>query len=158
MAETLMPLNDILRCIDLIIETEKISAWQQEIKQYPASSSFTAPASDGITQASVRNGSAAPRKVCEVIITSETLQYNNSHFWIECFNLIKRIIDLVEYKGVREIMKGCCEKAKTLPWRLNSGLQPQTQALLNVAEKIMDRNACLLPGYLLVNELQKSLP
>jgi mediator of RNA polymerase II transcription subunit 23 len=41
---------------------------------------------------------------------------------------------------------------------LNAGLQPQTQALLNVAERIMDRNACLLPGYLLVNELQKAYP
>lgn len=45
------------------------------------------------------------RKVCELIITSEILVYSNSQFWIECFNLVKKIIELVEYKGVREIMK-----------------------------------------------------
>ena len=60
------------------------------------------------------------------------------------------------WQGVREIMKGCCEKARTLPPHLNAGLQPQMQALLDMAAKIMDREACLLPGYLLVNELQKA--
>lgn len=39
-----------------------------------------------------------------------------------------------------------------------ASVQPQMQALLNVAEHIMDRNACLLPGYLLVNEIQKAYP
>ncbi|KAJ8957543.1 hypothetical protein NQ318_020582 [Aromia moschata] len=159
-------------------ETEKISTWQQRLnaafrgctqEQLDVALRYYLTIAAGcshsrlqllmeLLEASVRNGSIPARKVCEVIITSDILQYVNSHFWIECLNLIKRIIDLVEYKGVREIMKGCCEKAKTLPWRLNSGLQPQTQALLNVAEKIMDRNACLLPGYLLVNELQKAYP
>lgn len=41
---------------------------------------------------------------------------------------------------------------------MHAGLQPQTQALVNVAEHIMDRDACLLPGYLLVNDLQKAYP
>ncbi|KAJ8970204.1 hypothetical protein NQ314_001351 [Rhamnusium bicolor] len=159
-------------------ETEKISIWQQKIsaalrgatqeqldialRQYL---SVAAGCSHSplqllmeLLESSVRNGTLGARKVCEFVITSEILQHNNSIFWIECFKLIRKIIDLVEYKGVREIMKGCCEKAKSLPWRLNSGLQPQTQALLEVAEKIMDRNACLLPGYLLVNELQKAYP
>ncbi|KAJ8925039.1 hypothetical protein NQ315_001210 [Exocentrus adspersus] len=106
----------------------------------------------------VKDGSLTARKVCEVIITSDLLQYSNSHFWMECFVLMSKIIDLVEYKGVREIMKGCCEKAKTLPWRLHSGLQPQVDALLRVAQRIMDRNASLLPGYLLVSDLQKAYP
>lgn len=38
------------------------------------------------------------------------------------------------------------------------GIKPQVQALIGIAEHIMDRNACLLPGYLLVNELQKAYP
>lgn len=37
-------------------------------------------------------------------------------------------------------------------------MEPQVQALIGVATKIMDRDACLLPGYLLVNELQKAYP
>lgn len=55
-------------------------------------------------------------------------------------------------------VQGCCEKAKTLPWRLNVGLQPLVKALLDVCDRIMDRDASLLPGYLLVNELQKAYP
>ncbi|XP_017776006.1 PREDICTED: mediator of RNA polymerase II transcription subunit 23 [Nicrophorus vespilloides] len=96
------------------------------------------------------------RLACESIITYDKLQYQNQDFWVECFSLLRRTIDLVEYKGVREIMKGCCEKAKSLPRHLNIGLQPQTKALLNLAERIMDRDVCLLPGYLLANELQKA--
>lgn len=55
----------------------------------------------------VMNRILPARKVCEMIITSEILVYSNSQFWIECFNLVKKTIELVEYKGVREIMKVC---------------------------------------------------
>lgn len=53
----------------------------------------------------VRNGTLGARPVCETIINNDKLQYQNKHFWIECFRLVRKIIDLVEYKGVREIMK-----------------------------------------------------
>jgi len=32
------------------------------------------------------------------------------------------------------------------------------KALENVLEHIFDRNACLLPGYFIVNEIQKAYP
>ncbi|CAH1171324.1 unnamed protein product [Phaedon cochleariae] len=159
-------------------ETEKISLWQQELgTAFRGTNSeqldsvlrqFLSVASKcslsrlqllmELLETAVKTGTLPARKVCEIIITSDTLQHNNKHFWVESFKLIKKIIDMVEYKGVREIMKGCCEKAKLLPWRLDAGLQPQTQALMDFAAKIMDRDVCLLPGYLLVNELQKAYP
>lgn len=37
-------------------------------------------------------------------------------------------------------------------------MQPQLKALENVIEYIFDRNACLLPGYFIVNEIQKAYP
>lgn len=43
--------------------------------------------------------------LCDCILTSEKLIYKNADYWIECFNLIRRIIGGVDYKGVREIMK-----------------------------------------------------
>lgn len=43
--------------------------------------------------------------MCECIINSEYLVYTNSEFWIECFNIIKAILETVDYKGVREILK-----------------------------------------------------
>lgn len=159
-------------------EREKIQSWQQELttalrastqeQLEPALRLYLNVASTcsqsrlqllmNLLESLVRAGAIAARLVCETIITCDKLQHNNQYFWIECFKLLYKIIDMVEYKGVREIMKGCCEKAKTLPWRIHAGLQPQTQALVNIAERIMDRDACLLPGYLLVNELQKAYP
>lgn len=43
--------------------------------------------------------------LCDCILSSEKLVYQNADYWIECFNLIRRIIGGVDYKGVREIMK-----------------------------------------------------
>ncbi|XP_015604323.1 mediator of RNA polymerase II transcription subunit 23 isoform X1 [Cephus cinctus] len=98
------------------------------------------------------------RLVCECILSCDKLQYQLEDFWVESFILIRHIIGGVDYKGVREIMKGCRERAQTIPARLNTSVQPQLKALENVIEYIFDRNACLLPGYFIVNEIQKAYP
>jgi mediator of RNA polymerase II transcription subunit 23 len=81
--------------------------------------------------------------------------YQNPNFWIECFQTIRKIIGGVDYKGVREIMKGCREKAQTFPYNLNSSNLPQMLVLVDVVEYIFNRNACLLPAYFIINEIQK---
>lgn len=53
--------------------------------------------------------------LCDCILTSEKLVYQNADYWIECFNLVRRIIGGVDYKGVREIMK-----VSTLKFSLHS--------------------------------------
>ncbi|XP_041987313.1 mediator of RNA polymerase II transcription subunit 23 [Aricia agestis] len=98
------------------------------------------------------------RMLCDCILTSEKLVYQNGDYWIESFHLIRRVIGGVDYKGVREIMKGCREKATTLPVKLNSSSLPQMKALYNVLEYIFDRNASLLPAYFIVTEIQKDYP
>jgi mediator of RNA polymerase II transcription subunit 23 len=55
-------------------------------------------------------------------------------------------------------MKACREKAQSIPARLNASVLPQLKALENVIEYIFDRNACLLPGYFIVTEIQKAYP
>ena len=55
-------------------------------------------------------------------------------------------------------LQGCREKAQTIPARLNASVLPQLKALENVIEYIFDRNACLLPGYFIVTEIQKAYP
>lgn len=54
-----------------------------------------------------RGGAIAPRLLCETLITFDKLQYQNEDFWLESLKLLRKLIDLVEYKGVREIMKVC---------------------------------------------------
>lgn len=52
-----------------------------------------------------KGGSIAPRLLCETLISFDKLQYQNEDFWLESFKLLRKLIDSVEYKGVREIMK-----------------------------------------------------
>lgn len=106
----------------------------------------------------VTNGTVSARLVCECILNCEKLTHSLENFWIECFTLIKKIIGGVDYKGVREIMKGCCDKAQSIPPLMNVAVVHQMKALENVMNMIFDRNACLLPAYFIVNEIQKVYP
>ncbi len=45
----------------------------------------------------------------------------------------------VDYKGVREIMKNCIEKAQTLPTHLHLSVRPQAEALTDVLAYIFNR-------------------
>lgn len=94
--------------------------------------------------------------MCEQILLCEGLKLENKHFWIESFGLIKNILSQVDYKGVREVMKGCREKTMLFPKDLNSNLLPLMKAVVDVLEYIFDRNSCLLPAYFIINEIQKS--
>lgn len=96
------------------------------------------------------------RVACELILACDQLNYNNKSFWIEAFRTIKKILPGVDYKGVREIMKGCRDKIQSFPQNINLSLAPQMEIVENVIEYIFDRNACLLPGYFIANEIQKS--
>lgn len=98
------------------------------------------------------------RVVCEQILSCEKLSYQNQNFWIGCFDLVLRIIGGVDYKGVRDIMKGCRDKTQTFPASVNLNILPQLQAVERVLEHIFDRNTCLLPAYFIANEIQKSTP
>lgn len=107
-------------------ETEKVSSYQQELataltvapqeqqelalKQYLLITCTRSNQSRlklllGLLENLVECGVLSARLVCEAIMNSEKLVYKNEQFWVECFNLIYRIIGGVEYKGVREIMK-----------------------------------------------------
>lgn len=84
--------------------------------------------------------------------------YANKTFWIETFRLIRDILSGVDYKGVREIMKGCRDKIQSFPQNISLNLTQQLKAVECVIEYIFDRNACLLPAYFIANEIQKSGP
>ncbi|KAL7298235.1 mediator of RNA polymerase II transcription subunit 23 [Trichogramma pretiosum] len=95
------------------------------------------------------------RMVCECILSCDKLQYQNGEFWIKCFTVIRHIIGGVDYKGIRVIIKACRDRAHSLPTRLDASVQPQMKVLENLIQYIFDRNACLIPSYLIIDELQK---
>lgn len=98
------------------------------------------------------------RMVCEQILSCDRLVYQNKNFWIESFQLIRKIINGVDYKGVREVMKGCRDKIQSFPYNINLSVMPQMKAVESLYEYIFDRNACLLPAYFIANEIQKTVP
>lgn len=107
-------------------ETERLQLWQQEltkvlrgitqpeqveiaIRQYLSIAATCSQSSlqllMEILESLVRAGTLGARLVCETVISYDKLQYNNHYFWIESFKLVYKIVDMVEYKGVREIIK-----------------------------------------------------
>ena len=61
-------------------------------------------------------------------------------------------------QGVREIMKTCLEKAQVLPTEFSSSELANITALEATVAHILDRQACLLPAYFVVNEIRKMYP
>lgn len=54
----------------------------------------------------VKHKSLSARVVCEQLLTNDKMDFKNELFFVESFKMIKRLIGGVDYKGVREIMKG----------------------------------------------------
>ncbi|KAG1666788.1 Mediator of RNA polymerase II transcription subunit 23 [Nymphon striatum] len=111
-----------------------------------------------ILEHSVNSSAVSPKLVCDAVLNCEKLTIGNQDFWCEGFHLIKRIIGGVDYKGVRDLMKDILEKASLIPAEVNVSMLPQVYGLTQVIEYIFDRNACLLPSYFVVNEVQKMFP
>jgi len=111
-----------------------------------------------LLQHAVNTHVVSPRMACEAVLNCDKLDYENATLWIASFKLVRQVVGGVDYKGVREIMKNCIEKAHNLPAELSLSLRPQVEALTSVLEYIFDRNAALLPGYFIVNEILKSYP
>uniref|UniRef100_A0A1A9X3H6 Mediator of RNA polymerase II transcription subunit 23 n=1 Tax=Glossina brevipalpis TaxID=37001 RepID=A0A1A9X3H6_9MUSC len=98
------------------------------------------------------------KMLCDKILLCDKLIYENKNFWIESFKLIKKVISQVDYKGVREILKVCRDKAQTFGLTINVTYLPQLLALEDIIKHIFDRNNCLLPAYFIANEILKPFP
>lgn len=104
----------------------------------------------------VDNQNVAARLLCDRVLLNDKLTYDNKNFWIESFKLIKKVMPSVDYKGVREILKSCREKAFTFPEKIKISDMPQMMILEDTMKHIFDRNNCLLPAYFVANEILKS--
>ncbi|XP_063877362.1 mediator of RNA polymerase II transcription subunit 23-like [Scylla paramamosain] len=110
-----------------------------------------------LTHLSTTN-TVSPKVICIGLLTNENLIPDNDIFWVTAFGIIKKIITGVDYKGVREIMKMCLDRAWLLPSNLRRSQLQLVDALCDVMNLIFDRSASLLPGYFIVNELLKLYP
>ncbi|PWA27858.1 hypothetical protein CCH79_00000095 [Gambusia affinis] len=99
-----------------------------------------------------------PRMVCVALISSESLEWERTRLWALTFQLIRKIIGGVDYKGVRDLLKAVLDKIQTIPITVSSAIVQQLLAAREVVEYILDRNACLLPAYFAVTEIRKLYP
>ncbi|CAL1290327.1 unnamed protein product [Larinioides sclopetarius] len=106
----------------------------------------------------VTNNIISARLVCETLLKCENLVYTNEDFWCLSFMLIDKIISGIDYKGVRDLLKTILDKAQGIKSAVNVAVMSQLRAVQKVLETIFDRNDCLLPSYLILDELQKKLP
>ena len=100
---------------------------------------------------------ATSRQVCDALLGCEALRPDRRLFWGCAFKTVRTLVGGVDYKGVREIMKSCVEKVSSLP-SSDPSLAPQLTSARHLLAYIFDRNAALLPGYFVVNEILKSYP
>ncbi|XP_068610263.1 mediator of RNA polymerase II transcription subunit 23 [Brachionichthys hirsutus] len=99
-----------------------------------------------------------PRMVCVALISSDSLEWERTQLWVLTFNLIRKIIGGVDYKGVRDLLKAVLDKIQTIPITVSSAIVQQLLAARQVVEYILDRNACLLPAYFAITEIRKLYP
>lgn len=105
----------------------------------------------------VENNILQAKCVCESLLQHEKMVYQNKQPFIRAFKLIRKIIGGVDYKGCRDLLRVILEKSLLIPGQ-NAAVMPQVDALMKVVTYILDRNACLLPSYLAVNEITKFCP
>ncbi len=110
-----------------------------------------------LLELSVTQKVATAQQVCDALLASHHLKPQRADLWIASFRLVRKIIGGVNYKGVREIMKNSIEKVTGLiPPTPDPALDAQVQVVRELLSYIFDRNASLLPGYFIVNEILKT--
>lgn len=112
----------------------------------------------GLLESMVENSIIPARPVCEAILNQDRLHYEVPHMWTKTFQLLKKIIGGVEYKGCRDLLRSIMERIQMIPEVGNISLTPQIDVVVSVVNYILDRNVCLLPAYLAVNEITKVCP
>ena len=96
------------------------------------------------------------RLVCDYILSSPSFEFQNEVFWVNGLNCIRRIIKLIRYKGVRDILGvWLLAKIALIPNKSSVPISKQINALYNLIEYILDRDSKLLPAYLILDEIQK---
>lgn len=97
------------------------------------------------------------KAVCEALLTVDNIDYQNQNYWMKSFNYITEILPTIDYKGVRDVLKMVLEIIYIMPERFDTSMVPQLDILYSTFSMILDREACLLPAYLGLDELQKKI-
>ncbi|KAH6922412.1 hypothetical protein HPB50_013525 [Hyalomma asiaticum] len=105
----------------------------------------------------VTAGVVQPKPVCDALLATDRFHYTSEEYWCRSLCLIQKIVAGIDYKGVRDLLKAIFDKALTIPTIINISVMRQLNTISKVLEHIFDRNAALLPSYLIFDDVQKRL-
>ncbi|XP_068748521.1 mediator of RNA polymerase II transcription subunit 23-like [Montipora capricornis] len=98
------------------------------------------------------------RLLCDAILKTPHLSFHKEAMWCKTFQLLLRIIGGVDYKGCRDILSLVFQRFQNIPFSSDAVYTARIEACVKVVRYILDRNACLLPAYFVINEIYKTFP
>ncbi|KAK6167600.1 hypothetical protein SNE40_021588 [Patella caerulea] len=113
-----------------------------------------------VLESLVENNTISAKPVSDHLLAYEGLTFKDQLHWRATFNTLRNIVGGVHYKEARDLLKIVLEKCQEKEGCNTSAGDHATALIqidesLKVIEYILDRNACLLPGYFAVNEITK---
>uniref|UniRef100_H2YVM4 Mediator of RNA polymerase II transcription subunit 23 n=1 Tax=Ciona savignyi TaxID=51511 RepID=H2YVM4_CIOSA len=77
--------------------------------------------------------------------------------WCRTYDVIRKFVHLVDYKGCRNILHNMILKMSQIPQSAWIDAKEQVTAICGTIEHLLDPESCLLPGYLAVNEIRQNM-
>ncbi|ESO86009.1 hypothetical protein LOTGIDRAFT_167513 [Lottia gigantea] len=111
-----------------------------------------------ILESLVETNTISAKPVSDHLLAHEGLTYTDELHWKATFKTLRNIVGGVHYKEARDLLKIVLEKCQektTETAGAHATALNQIDESLKVIEYILDRNACLLPGYFAMNEISK---
>ncbi|KAK3781044.1 hypothetical protein RRG08_046348 [Elysia crispata] len=103
----------------------------------------------------VESSSIEAKAVCDSLLQCDKLAGAEELHWVATFQLARKIIGGVDYKGVRDLLKVVLDKSQLLNGSSNVACMPLYQVVLKLVKYIINRNSCLMPAYLAIYEISK---
>nr|XP_009858310.1 mediator of RNA polymerase II transcription subunit 23-like isoform X1 [Ciona intestinalis] len=104
----------------------------------------------------IQDGFLLPRPVLDQLQGAELVHTNRLH-WCRTYEVIRKFVHMVDYKGCRNLLHSMVLKMTQIPQSVWIEEKQQVDAICSTIQLLLDPEACLLPGYLAVNEIRQNM-
>ena len=96
------------------------------------------------------------KHLCELfLLENNVLTIKKPHHWTAVFNFIYQVNEVVHYKICQRLLICTLYKIHDLPTQGISGCRREIMSLTRVINRLLDREAPLLPAYISLNEIRQ---
>ena len=93
--------------------------------------------------------------LCANFLEHQYLSIKKPHHWTAVFSLIHQVIEIVNYKTCQRLLICTLYKISDLPPTGTSAARREIKAMSRVIDRLLDREAPLLPAYISLNEIRQ---